>query len=319
MKSIIRNISINAQANHLLWIGRAIYKINNLVIMLKSNLNLRSAVLTAAIVLLTTAGANAQIYWTGTQTLQAGQVINDNIILTGNTTITIASGYATINGSISEQGGARSLTKTGGGDVRFNSPTNSYSGATTISAGSIVLGSGTTLANLTHTSGVSVSSGASLQFWVSGTITFSRVISGAGAVRHWGDGKVILSATNIYTGQTVINSNGGILQVGNGTSGSIENTSNVYFDNAGAVLRFEPGANMAFNKVISGAGRVEFKGVGGDDRALTLMSNNTYTGTTTIEQGVLFLGSGGTTGAIAGNIITNGNIYFNRSDAYTYS
>jgi len=315
MRNRNKNISDNAQANHLLWIGRAIYQLNNLFIMFKRNLNLRSAVLTAAIVLLTTASAHAQLYWSGMQTLQPGQVINDNIILTGNTEITIASGTANINGSISEQGGARSITKTGGGEVRFNSPTNSYSGATTISAGSITLGSGTTLANLTHTSGVSVSSGASLQFWVSGTITFSRVISGAGAVRHWGNGKVILTATNTYTGQTVINSNGGILQVGNGTSGSIANTSNVYFDNAGAVLRFEPGGSMTFSKVISGAGRTEFK----CDVAFNLTGNNTYTGTTTIEQGYVYIGSGGTTGSIAGNIITNGTIGFTRSDAYTYS
>jgi autotransporter-associated beta strand protein len=52
---------------------------------------------------------------------------------------------------------------------------------------------------------------------------------------------------------------------------------------------------------------------------LALSGNNTYTGPTTVSMGTLAIGSGGTTGAIAGNIANSGAVVFNRSDAITYS
>ena len=49
-----------------------------------------------------------------------------------------------------------------------------------------------------------------------------------------------------------------------------------------------------------------------------LTGNNTYTGGTIINAGALQLGSGGTTGSIVGNVIDNGALIFNRSDAVTF-
>ena len=51
---------------------------------------------------------------------------------------------------------------------------------------------------------------------------------------------------------------------------------------------------------------------------LTLTGDSTYAGTTTINAGTLQLGSGGTTGSLTGNIIDNGVLAFNRSNALTY-
>ena len=51
---------------------------------------------------------------------------------------------------------------------------------------------------------------------------------------------------------------------------------------------------------------------------LTLTGENTYTGGTTIKDGVLSIGNGGTSGSVKGDIVNNGALDFNRSDNLTY-
>ena len=149
---------------------------------------------------------------------------------------------------------------------------------------------------------------------------FSGVIEGTGSVTKTGKGELVLLGANTYTGTTDINQ--GTIQIGDGTAvaASIESTSNVVINNSSDILRFEPAVNMTFSKVISGNGSVEYKGAN-SNIDLTLSANNTYTGTTTVESGNLNIGNGGTTGAIAGNIIlSDGSTFlrFNRSGNYTY-
>ena len=57
----------------------------------------------------------------------------------------------------------------------------------------------------------------------------------------------------------------------------------------------------------------------GRHRHAVLTGANTYTGATTISAGTLPLGNGGTTGSVAGNIVDNSALVFNRSDALTYA
>src|SRR5262249_56629531 len=52
---------------------------------------------------------------------------------------------------------------------------------------------------------------------------------------------------------------------------------------------------------------------------LVLTAANTYSGPTTISAGTLVLGSGGTSGAILGNVVDNGRFAVKRSDIYTFS
>ncbi|UWX57108.1 filamentous hemagglutinin N-terminal domain-containing protein [Chlorobaculum sp. MV4-Y] len=52
---------------------------------------------------------------------------------------------------------------------------------------------------------------------------------------------------------------------------------------------------------------------------LTLTGNNTYSGTTTISNGTLQVGNGGTSGTLGtGNVTDNSHLVFNRSDASSY-
>ena len=66
---------------------------------------------------------------------------------------------------------------------------------------------------------------------------------------------------------------------------------------------------------ISGTGGCAQIGTG----TTILTANNTYTGGTTISAGTLQLGNGGTTGSIVGNVVDNGALAFNRSDAYAFA
>ena len=51
---------------------------------------------------------------------------------------------------------------------------------------------------------------------------------------------------------------------------------------------------------------------------MILTGANTYSGGTTIAAGTLQLGDGGTTGSIVGNVVDNGTLAFDRSDAVTF-
>ena len=229
---------------------------------------------------------------------------NDNAIdNTGALTLNHA-GNTTVGNAIS---GAGSLTKAGAGMLTLTG-NNAYSGTTTIGTGTLQIGNGGT----TGTLGTgNVIDNGTLAFNRSDAMTVSNAISGSGDLVQAGAGATTLTGNNTYAGTTTINA--GTLQVGaGGTTGTL-GTGNVV-DNG--TLTFNRSDALTVSNVISGSGDLVKTGAG----ATTLTGNNTYAGTTTIDAGTLQVGAGGTTGTLGtGDVVDNGTLTFNRSNALTVS
>ena len=183
-------------------------------------------------------------------------------------------------------------------------------------------GSGTS-AGLAATAALTLPSTRSIQLTTAGgdgifraygglTFQIDGVISGAGNLVKTDGGTLVLTGANTYTGTTTVS--WGTLQLGAGsTTGSV--AGNIVNN---ALLIFYRSDALTYAGVISGSGTFTKAGSG----TLTLSGANTYTGGTTISDGTLQLGAGGTTGWVAGDIVNNTNnstLSFNRTDNVTYS
>lgn len=133
-------------------------------------------------------------------------------------TLNPLTGSPSYSGSIGNGAAGMSLTKTGAG-TQVLTGTNTYTGATTISTGTLQLGDGTTGNDGTIAGTSGVTNNATLAFNRFGTVTSGYAISGSGAVTMTGTGTQILTGVNTYLGATTVN--GGALIIGVGGVGSI--------------------------------------------------------------------------------------------------
>lgn len=157
------------------------------------------------------------------------------------------------------------------------------------------------------------------------TATIDSVIRGTGGLNKGDLGTLILTGDNTYSGGTTITS--GTLQVAGDTNLGAPETGITFnggtlkygeaFDTARQVMLESGGGtfntnghNVSLLTEVEGNGHLTKTGKG----SLTLTLDNTYTGGTTIEQGVLQLGNGGNIGSIQGDIVDNGVLKVDRAD-----
>jgi fibronectin-binding autotransporter adhesin len=205
---------------------------------------------------------------------------------------------STLGGIISGNG---SLTQEGAGSTVILTGANSYSGGTTISAGTLQVGNGSTTGSIAL--GNNVTDNGSLVFDTFGTSkTFSGVISGNGTLTQEGTAStLIFTGAESYSGGTTISS--GTIQIGNGgTSGSI-NASAAIVNNGSLVFDSTNSTAISQSSVISGTGKLTQEGTG---NTLILSGANTFTGGTTVTAGTVQVGNLTALGATTGPLTVNG-------------
>ena len=215
-----------------------------------------------------TNGANAS-YGTGT------------ITSTGSSTLTVGTSlgarHSFFAGTI--QGGI-SLVKNGSSILKLTGD-NTYTGGTLINAGNLLVGTNGTTGTL---GSGNITNHGKLVFDRSNDYLVGNLISGTGPIYQGGSGTLILTAANTYSGLTFI-STSGALQIGNGGSTGSLGSGDVANNNG--LLIFNRSDDLTVSNVISGTGSLTQAGTG----TTTLISTNTYTGTTTVSAGRLVLSS----------------------------
>jgi autotransporter-associated beta strand protein len=162
-----------------------------------------------------------------------------------------SSAAQTFGGAIS---GAGAVVKdTGAFSTLLLTGANTYTGGTTISAGTLQLASSGVLSNGGYSGAISIASAAVLQYSSSLAQTLSGIISGAGSVlKDTKSSSLVLTGANTYTGGITISA--GTLQLassgvlGNGGYGGAISIAST------AVLQYSSSAAQTFGGAISGAG-----------------------------------------------------------------
>ena len=238
--------------------------------------------------------------------LRGGGASGGNLSIASGATLTVAEAATqTYAGAI---GGSGGLTMSGSGQLNL-SGANTYTGATTISSGSLEAQSASALGSTNGST--TVSSGANLKLYGGGSgiaynaealtlnglgPAYGDVGGDAGALRSVGGGN------NTWNGNITLNSSSRINSDAAGGAGSLTIAGNITGGNNVLFIgtKSSATANMAISGAISGAGALQdgtstslFK----DGAAtLTLSGNNTYSGDTRISAGNIIVNTGGTLG-----------------------
>ena len=254
----------------------------------------------------------------GAPTVTLGTVTmatNNSLSTTGNTA------SATINiaaGSVTATSLSMANTPTAAGSTDVATAVLNITGGTLTVNGAITTGTtgtGTRNTTLTLNGGTlnmtnnaigaagagTIGSGSGALNFQSGTLSnVSQINGGAGLTKTAGSGTntLVLDGTNGYTGNTVVSS--GTLQLGNGsTTGTMATTSPISVS-TGATFAVKQSDTVVQGTDFSSA---PITGAGGFDQAgsgkTVFTAANGYTGSTSISNGTLQLGNGGTTGSLS--------------------
>ncbi|WP_185961197.1 autotransporter outer membrane beta-barrel domain-containing protein [Telmatospirillum sp. J64-1] len=190
------------------------------------------------------------------------------------------------------------LVKDGSGALTL-SGNNSYSGGTDILNGRLI-GSTFSLKN-----DFAISGGAELEFHQNDDGTHAGQITGDGTLIKSGIGRLLLTGNNSYSGGTAVHE--GILA---GDTNALRGAIAV---NSGAAVEFHQNDDGTHAGQITGDGTLIKSGIG----RLLLTGNNSYSGGTQIQQGILV----GDTNALQGAIAINSGaaVEFHQNDGGTHT
>ncbi|CAM5497300.1 hypothetical protein MAUB1S_08320 [Mycolicibacterium aubagnense] len=217
------------------------------------------------------------------------QFINENSTLNASAQNAISGGeqYVTGNGTINASA-ANAIS--GGQRTLFNNGTLNASAAGAISGGLQYLSGSSTLNVLAEQA---LTTGA--------TITFDNSQGGTGGTLKLNGYSTSVGGINsAFAGSGIITNDGlsdALLTVDTSKLGLPSTFAGVIQDG-------------------NGGGRLGLNLAGG---GLLLSGDNTYSGGTTISGGLLQLGSGGSSGSIAGDVLNNGAFAFSRGDIFTFA
>ncbi|HET6806959.1 MAG TPA: autotransporter-associated beta strand repeat-containing protein [Frateuria sp.] len=217
---------------------------------------------------------------------------------TRNQQVTLRSGGGTVDtsgGDVVFTGGvdgSGTLTKTGEGTLTLDG-TSTYAGGTVVEQG--------TLKGDTDSLQGGITNDGTVSFDQSTDGTYAGNMDGTGSLVKEGNGTLVLTGDNIYTGGTTIN--GGTLQ-GDTRSlqGDIANKATVDFNQS---------ADGTYAGDLSGTGNLVKDGIG----TLLLTGSNSYTGGTTINGGTLQ----GDASSLHGDIHNNGTLDFVQATDASYT
>jgi autotransporter-associated beta strand protein len=272
---------------------------------------------------------------TGTNTYGGGTIVNAGILQVGaSPSGTIGNGPVQLNngtalifkrtGTVNVPGvisgnGYIDVIDTGTVILENN---NTYSGPTTINAGTLQVGNGGPTGAINGGGGIT--NNAMLIFNTTGTFTYfwPSAINGPGNVIVRGGGHITAQGANTYTGWTLIEANS-TFQPCKGNEGQL--LSSVVTNNGTLTLVRQDLNVFIYSNNIVGSGRVVKDANNNNDSEVNLLGANSYAGGTIIAAGGVVVGDGFTpgVGSIGGFVIfTNSlvqndvvrRIVFNRSD-----
>ena len=179
-----------------------------------------------ATVALTSFGAISMTGMLGTANSNTGRLFINTSAGNGDVTLNAAVGVSGVDYGLAE------LTVNAGAGVVT---VGSYNGQSlgTVNAISLTGGTVNATANLAAFSTLTVTNS------VDGT--FSGVLSGSGSLTKAGDGTLVVTANNAFTGGTIIN--GGTLQIGNGGGGSLASGSSIVIAAGGRLVNATTNGN----------------------------------------------------------------------------
>ena len=198
-------------------------------------------------------------------------------------------------------GGTAGLIKTGAGTMVL-SANNTYTGTTTVNGGTLELNNA--IGTIIYTGGnISINNGSTLKM--------------SGGNQYWFDGKTVAfgagggtfdtgTGMNIVSGTYPVGGSGFLFTTTAGTTSTISGSSGINANGNTETFDVASTSNLNLTSFVWNSGNVIKQGVG----TLTMSGANSYTGTTTVNNGTLQISNPAVVTNTSNIIVNGGEIYF---------